>query len=273
MPPLCSDPEIALGGSGPSPRTTHQLIEANRPFARAIASECLRTSPPSIDHAEVFSAADCGLVQAAESYDPTRGVSFPTFAYYRIRGAVYDVLRRASRHYKFEVAANEYLADCSATLSRGGAELESSEIRNITRGLMTCYVLAHDPAIGRADFAAVDPEQHLLDQEQRQILMRSIAGLPERNRQLIQHYYFEEKSLEEIGKIMGLSKSWVSRMHARSIDWIRESCKAALSKTALPVPARPFHPIAASTPPAPAPEAPSSPVKGRQLFPGHRDKS
>ena len=71
-----------------------QLINAYRSYAHAIASEMLRKLPPHIERDDIIGAAELGLVEAARAFDPNRGVLFKTFAFYRIRGAVYDGLRK-----------------------------------------------------------------------------------------------------------------------------------------------------------------------------------
>ena len=57
-----------------------------------------------------------GLLEAASRFDPEAGAHFMTFAYYRVRGAIYDGLRQmgwlSRSHYKrarFEAQANDYL--------------------------------------------------------------------------------------------------------------------------------------------------------------------
>src|SRR4030095_9731681 len=99
-----------------------QLIHAYRSYAHAIASDILCKLPPNIERGDIIGAAELGLVQAAQAFDLSRGVLFKTFAFYRIRVAVYDGLRKMAwfskaqyQQYKFERAANEYLTDYSAT--------------------------------------------------------------------------------------------------------------------------------------------------------------
>jgi RNA polymerase sigma factor for flagellar operon FliA len=63
--------------------------------------------------------------------------------------------------------------------------------------------------------------QAQMNEEQRQ-MQEAMARLPEKNRQVIQWYYFEEKSLEEIGEKLGMSKSWICRVHAKSVEMLRD---------------------------------------------------
>jgi RNA polymerase sigma factor for flagellar operon FliA len=46
----------------------------------------------------------------------------------------------------------------------------------------------------------------------------ALNRLPEAERNLLIMYYFKEMSLQEVGKELGLSKSWTSRRHAQAIE-------------------------------------------------------
>ena len=62
-----------------------------------------------------------GLLEAAERYDRRHGVTFQTFAYYRVRGAMFDGLRNMGwlpRHeyarLRFEERAAAYLSNLTS---------------------------------------------------------------------------------------------------------------------------------------------------------------
>jgi len=73
--------------------TMHTLIEKYMPLANKLAFLQKRTLPNYIDVEELKSAAYLGLVEAASRYDELKGVSFTTFAWPRIFGAIKDYLR------------------------------------------------------------------------------------------------------------------------------------------------------------------------------------
>jgi RNA polymerase sigma factor (sigma-70 family) len=63
------------------------------PLVRYVASRlCPPASPVEVD--DLISAGTIGLIEAADRYDPKRGVPFASFAYSRIKGAVIDELSR-----------------------------------------------------------------------------------------------------------------------------------------------------------------------------------
>ena len=65
------------------------------PLARSVAWEAIRRNP-SLDIEEVMSSAMFGLVQAALSFEPERGLAFTTHALPRIRGSILDDIRSAT---------------------------------------------------------------------------------------------------------------------------------------------------------------------------------
>ena len=209
-----------------------QLIESHRSYAHALAAEVGRGLPSHVSREDLDAAAELGLVEAAQSFDSSRGILFKTFAYYRIRGAVYDAIRKMTwfskslyDKYKFEMAANEVGADHSesSTAPRNANEAAGAA-SHLAESITSCYLLsleAEKPDY--ADPAIVSAETGMIDDEQKGMVRRALALLPERNRVVLEGYYFEGLNLEEVGARLGLSKSWVCRVHARSIELMREA--------------------------------------------------
>jgi len=217
------------------------LIETNLAYAHAIAAEVMRRLPPELERKDIQCWAELGLVEAANSFDCTRGVQFKTFAYYRIKGAVYDGLRKLGwypkgqyQRMRFDMAANEYLKDVSAEpLPAGPPDAQLQDLKDLTANLMGCYMLSLE-ALGEEpiDQNQVSAERAVECKQQRDNLKRSLSQLPEKNRRVLELCYFDELTFEEIGRELGLSKSWVCRLHAKSLEMLRkllaqESEKAA----------------------------------------------
>jgi RNA polymerase sigma factor for flagellar operon FliA len=207
----------------------NRLIEAYRSYAHAIAAEIQKKLPPSVDRDDIIGAAELGLVEAARNFDPSRGVLFKTFAYYRIRGAVYDAMRRMGwlkndTRLRFEAGANEYLKDYTETGAGETAPAPAAyaELQQLNSAVLTSYMLSLDGSnLEIADPAAVSAEDALLERDRVRHIKDAISKLPDNNRLLIEQYYFHDETLEEIGNRLGLSKSWVCRLHAKSLDMLR----------------------------------------------------
>ncbi|HNF99626.1 MAG TPA: sigma-70 family RNA polymerase sigma factor, partial [Pseudomonadota bacterium] len=66
-------------------------------------------------------------------------------------------------------------------------------------------------------------------QQMSQRVRRVMARLPDKERFLIEQYYYHDQTLEQVGASMGLSKSWTSRLHARALAMLREELDAESS--------------------------------------------
>src|SRR5262245_54150875 len=69
------------------------LVAEHVSLVKYIASRVSAKLPPSIDADDLVGAGMLGLIDAAEKFDPSRGIRFRTYAERRIRGAILDHLR------------------------------------------------------------------------------------------------------------------------------------------------------------------------------------
>lgn len=73
----------------------NKLIIENLVFANKLAS-IFKRKIHFVNYDELQSAAYLGLVEAADNFDLEKGVSFESFAKFRIIGAIKDYLREIS---------------------------------------------------------------------------------------------------------------------------------------------------------------------------------
>jgi RNA polymerase sigma factor FliA len=226
----------------------NRLVEAYISYSHAISADILKKLPSSVDRDDVIGAAELGLVEAARNFDPSRGVLFKTFAYYRIRGAIYDALRKmgwlkGDSKLHFEAGANEYIKDYSEA-GAGQAPSPTAayrELQQLTSSVLTSYLVSIDASDTEiADPNGVSVEDALVEDESRQQVKAALSQLPENNRRLMEEYYFHEATLEEIGGRLGLSKSWVCRLHAKTLDMLRELMSEKLSPISNPTRSSPI---------------------------------
>jgi RNA polymerase sigma factor for flagellar operon FliA len=229
------DPRPDIGDSHNHPVGRAQrsrIVESHLAYSHAIAAELSKKLPFHIERKDIEGWAELGLVEAANSFDPSRGTQFKTFAYYRVRGAIYDGLRKMGyfpkgqyRRLRFEIAANEYMKDLSNdNASSGSAQDFLEHLRNVTTTVMSCYLVSlNEPFREPIDDRGLSAEEVLLRSQQTKNLKLALARLPEKNRSILEQVYYDELTLEEVGRRLGLSKSWVCRMHAKSLEMLRKA--------------------------------------------------
>lgn len=219
-----------------------RLVEDHIPFVRSIARK-LREHVPMIEFDDLVGFGMQGLIEAAQRFDDRHGVAFTTFAYYRVRGSMFDGLRSMGWLPRGEYARlrteeraqtlTQNLASRSddstpaQSTATGGMEQRVRELSHALHGVATVFVT----------LLAREDEQQLLDDrpapheqlERRQLAERvrlAMGRLPDKERRLLELYYFQDQTLEQAGSSMGLSKSWTSRLHARAIALLREQLDA-----------------------------------------------
>jgi RNA polymerase sigma factor for flagellar operon FliA len=212
-----------------------RLVAEHLAFVKAIAARVKEQLPREIELDDLIAYGTQGLLEAAERYDDRHGAAFTTFAYYRVRGAIFDGLRGMGwlprgeyARARFEERAAAYLANLAAReanqgAQRAGLEDEMRDLAEALGGVATVFIttltLKHGESLHDQ---APQPYERLERREVERRIGQVLQTMPEKERRLIEMYYFEDKTLEEAGAVLGLSKSWASRLHARAIDLLRQ---------------------------------------------------
>jgi RNA polymerase sigma factor for flagellar operon FliA len=216
-----------------------QLVERHLDLARRAAA---MIHPRVRDHVafdELVALANAGLAEAASRYDPDRGVSFATFAWYRVNGAIIDGLRKATnlprRTWARLVAlraASDYLENRAerdrgaaqrGTAAAGGADA-LAQVKQTMSAIRTMYVTSLETMrAGGFDIEDGTPElaSRLDTSRLAARLRKAIESLPAKERALMTKHYWEGKNLLEAGAELGMSKSWASRLHAQAVEKLR----------------------------------------------------
>lgn len=211
---------------------TADLVADNIDLAEKVARLVFMRVRDYFELDELVSLAAIGIAEAAERFDPARGVPFRAFAWYRAQGAVMDGVRdavqdglpsRMRRALLTLEGASEYLED------RGQAAAEvppttaaiAAEIRDGLSAIWTVYATAFagekgEPAIDDAAEERIDRAR--LAAKAR----RAMDALPRRERALMRKHYLQGKNLADAGAELGLTKQAASRLHARAVELMRE---------------------------------------------------
>jgi RNA polymerase sigma factor for flagellar operon FliA len=214
-----------------------RLVEKHLSLVQSIAAKLKRTLGRTIDFEDLVAYGTKGLLEAAERYDPTQGASFVTFAYYRVRGSMLDGLRTMGWYsradyarYRAEERANEYLQNQSerdTAAKQAGAKTDASSalesIAEILGGVAAIHITSLEAAATVADEKLPAPDADIQRLQDRARVRKALETLPDKERALMEMYYFGNKNLEECGAALGLSKSWACRLHARAVDLLRSA--------------------------------------------------
>lgn len=232
---------------GRSQRAYDELIYSYLPLVRFIVSRLNFKLPNHLEQEDLVSYGIFGLMEAIKKFDYTRGVKFETYASQRIRGAIVDALRREQwaprsvadklkelqrAYQKFE---NAGIVDVTETQLAEEMGISIKELRDIMAEICQLSVVSLDEFLHGHDMENIcrvdtlsdpsspNPIANILEDEFKDYLSAAIDELPEKDRVVISLYYYEELTLREIGKVLEVSESRVSQLHARALMRLREN--------------------------------------------------
>lgn len=223
--------------SSPSRKGRDRLVARYTPLVRVIAHRVLVGLPTHVDHADLTQSGMFGLIDAIERFDPCRCPRFESFAAQRIRGAILDELRAQDwvpRTVRGRVRELERAQErLERQLQRAATDRELAgemglpvrEVQGLIRQVHVVSVEALDERGGGVGelFAddAPDPMAIVQARETVRLLNAAVAGLGERDRMVVQLYYLENRTLAEIGRMLGVTESRVCQLHARLVGRLR----------------------------------------------------
>lgn len=215
-----------------------QLIMDHLSLVRHVVGRLLAELPPDVDSENLHSAATLGLVEAANKFDPARGVDFKVYAATRIRGAALDELRRncplpqemVQRIAKVRSAYRDQPAPVAIEQLVEATQLTRDEVVDCLAAMRMTRMLSWEESdhaqIVRIDKAHEQPYLMLERAEQKQALADAITKLPERERRVVTLYFLEDLRLKEIGAVLDLSESRVSRVLNSALFRLGERLRA-----------------------------------------------
>jgi RNA polymerase primary sigma factor len=252
--PLIEDPaeERALAhkaraGDKPS---AERLVTANLRF---VISYVKKYQGRGLGLAELVCIGNEGLLKAVKKFDPDKGVKFISYAVWWIRQTVLQALAEQTRSVRIPLNQNSNLVRLSRvetaltqTLGRTPTDEEIADemgepvdtIRALRR--VAASELSLDAPLDRGDrdsasfgerFAGSEAEQieeEVESQARREFLERMFEKyLTERERKILYLYYGldegEERTLEEIGSLLGVTRERIRQIRNRAFEKLRES--------------------------------------------------
>ena len=205
------------------------LITSCQGLVRSIAWKIHCRVPTHVDLDDLIGYGQVGLAEAARDFDPCREVRFTTFAYYRIRGSIFDGLSTMNWFKKidyyrgtYEQHANEILESYAGRPASSNLHEDAQWFRSVAGTLSMVYLFssfsnAEGNGAGMAQSRERPADESAVLDELQERLLDLIEELPDNAKQLIKGAYFDGLSLKEAGERIGISKAWASRLHAKTL--------------------------------------------------------
>ncbi|HEX8303832.1 MAG TPA: SigB/SigF/SigG family RNA polymerase sigma factor [Jatrophihabitans sp.] len=214
------------------------LVEIHLPLVRYLAHRFAGRGEPTDDLLQI---GTIGLLQSIDRFEPERGLEFSTFAtpnivgeikrHFRDRGPMVRVPRRLQElQSEIGVSINEL----SQRLGRaptvdelaGHLKVSAEQVIEATDSARAYSAVPLDvPSASTGRTIAEDlvesdsPLEHV---ELRHALRPALAGLNERERQVLLLRFAENKTQSEIAQVLGVSQVHVSRLLTKTLAELRE---------------------------------------------------
>ena len=225
-----------------------KIVEQYIPLVKYIASRIMVGRTTYIEYEDLVSYGLIGLMDAISKFDPSRGIKFSSYASIRIKGEMIDQIRKArpiSKGAMDKLAKyNEAVEILQNRLYREPTVEEIAEYLGITisdvidiEGYINFMAVVSLEGILFSDDDELtikgviedknspSPHDAYEEQEKVEVLAQCIEKLKEKDRIILNLYYYEGLTLREIGEVLEVSESRVCQLHSRAIKNLRAMLK------------------------------------------------
>ena len=225
------------------------------PWAQRFARSCAAKLPSYLDRDDLQSAGVLGFLRALGRYDREKGASLRGFCAVRIRGAVLDELRRwdwAPRSvHKNQRRIARVTQQLTTRLEREPTDSELASELNMEMAELSAFqalaeprsMVSFDECTDRGgeegiplaerlhDPEAIRPDQLLIREENRRLLLRCLAGLPKAQVTILVLHYLQNVPLRDIAATLAVTPSRVSQLHHQALGRLRQTITRARKVT------------------------------------------
>lgn len=222
-----------------------EMVLTHVPLVEHIVNRVSAGLPSRYARDDLVQTGILGLITATVRFDPDRGVSFSTFAGRRIEGAIIDHLRRSDWAPRSVRALERRLVqaqdrnpatDPSVALDQASRELgiDRGQLERLRQDIVKARVDSLDRPVGidgdgptPLSDTVVDPSQGVEDRingfELVGYLRDGVALLPERHRIVIIGYFFDGRTMTDLGALLGVTQSRASQIKDEALTMLRQA--------------------------------------------------
>lgn len=193
----------------------------------------------NVEYDDLVGYGTFGLIDAIDKFDYTKGVKFETYASLRIRGAILDQIRKMDwiprsirqKQRKIDQAYQslEFKYGRMANDEEVAKELDITvdEFENWQNQTKVTNIISLDEFMDQGSEAKVEqnltadydrPDKIVEKAELKDLLMKALETLTEKEKKVIILYYYEELTLKEISRVLEVTESRISQLHTKALQ-------------------------------------------------------
>ena len=222
-----------------SPELQEKIIIEYAPLVKLVAGRLSMYLGYNVEYDDLVGYGTFGLIDAVDKFDYAKGVKFETYASLRIRGAILDQIRKMDwiprsirqkqRRIDMAYQSLEQKYGRMASDEEIAVELEISvdELETWQNQTKVTNIISLDEFMEQGTESKVEqsltadfdqPDKIIEKQELKDVLLKTLETLTEKEKKVIVLYYYEELTLKEISRILEVSESRISQLHTKALQ-------------------------------------------------------
>lgn len=225
----------------------NKIILKHMDLVRYHAMALRNTYAKYAEHDDIINEGVLALMQAVDTFDPTRNAKFETYASLKIRGAIIDFVRKQDilprQVRKFSKELDQAFSELFSRFERAPTNDELAEYMGIPRDKLEKGMADANAAV-TVSFEELLYEDHLellgtkpddtdsalYQKELKFLIEKAIEGLKPKEKQVVTLYYFERLKFSEIAQVLGVTESRVSQIHTKAMLWLKHQLEEYIQK-------------------------------------------
>lgn len=223
-----------------------QLIIEYSSLVKVVAGRLSMYLGNNVEYDDLVGFGIFGLIDSVDKFNTSMNVKFETYASIRIRGSIIDQIRKLDwvprtlrdKQKKYNSVEN------SLALKLGRKPTDSEMIEELgvsedeyyltqSKLIGTNIIYIDDDSSNTDDkdgfsisetleqSTFISPESNIVKQELSEKLGQALTKLTDKERKVIELYYYNELTLKEIANILEVTESRISQIHAKALNKLK----------------------------------------------------
>jgi RNA polymerase sigma factor FliA len=196
----------------------------------------------NVEYDDLVGYGTFGLIDAIDKFDYSKGIKFETYASLRIRGAILDQIRKMdwiprsirqkqrkidTAYHNLEIKFGRAVNDdeIAKELEISVEELETWQSQTKITNVISLDEFMEQGTETKMEqnlTASFDQPDKIIEKEElKELLVKTLEALTEKEKKVIILYYYEELTLKEISRILEVSESRISQLHTKALQKMR----------------------------------------------------
>ena len=228
-----------------TPEVREKIILEYAPLVKLVAGRLSMYLGYTVEFDDMVGYGIFGLIDAIDKFDTLKEVKFETYASLRIRGAILDQIRkmdwipRTIRQKKKKIdsvikeiemtkgssATDEEIARALGITDEEFLDWQSqmkiTNVVSLNEYMEQGSEVPQNPVM-HTQTRFDGPEESLEKEELKIVLAETLQLLTEKERKVIELYYYEDLTLKEISYVLDVSESRISQLHTKALQKMKK---------------------------------------------------